>query len=505
MMSALTSAATAVKILFVVSLTAAFAGAHRLTTSLGATPLFAHAGALLYVGSPFVLTRVAVGHLSMVAVYAVLPWVYRILQRPSRSISKTTAALWGLGLLGFYGGLIALTLLVAGMVGERQAGRPVALSALAGRAVITQVIWFVPGILVLADGVSLVGPAEFPSGLQGPISTLSVLAGGGFWQPVLQVGDGDPAVAFAGLVLAGLATYAVVARRNNRADAETNHLATIGPAALALLVVAWDALPGLRSGFEALASIPGGSVLREPQRLLVLYLIWAAPNAAVGAQHLAERFRQQSTSQHRAATALPFVLGLVLVAPGLWGVHDRFETSTAPEGWNTARELIAAEPGTTLILPWYRYLDIGSADNRRTLNPAIRGFGPEILLSSDLRLGSEGRETASKIEQQVEALLPALKSGDADGNALAGLGVRWIVVMHEADYQPYLRLLSEPQLSSRLVDIDIDLLHNDRWQASSTDNFGIVWWKRMLSLFAYLLLPVQTLFTASSRPGRDSI
>ncbi|HMC68686.1 MAG TPA: hypothetical protein VKJ07_05985, partial [Mycobacteriales bacterium] len=68
------------KVMIGLALAAAFAGAWRL---LPASTVATRLGAgLLYAASPFVLTRVAVGHWAVVVPLAVLPWALPVLLRP---------------------------------------------------------------------------------------------------------------------------------------------------------------------------------------------------------------------------------------------------------------------------------------------------------------------------------------------------------------------------------------------------------------------------------------
>src|SRR5207302_2099885 len=75
------------KVLLGASLVVAFAGASRLVPTIG---VVGRLGAgTLYAASPFVLTRVGVGHWTVVAAIAVLPWALPVLLRPADDLRRT--------------------------------------------------------------------------------------------------------------------------------------------------------------------------------------------------------------------------------------------------------------------------------------------------------------------------------------------------------------------------------------------------------------------------------
>ena len=86
------------KLLMIATIVLAFVGAHRLTTWMldetGASrsDATAYGAACLYALSPFLLTRIGVGHLMVALPMALLPWVLPILLRPADRLRLTFLA-----------------------------------------------------------------------------------------------------------------------------------------------------------------------------------------------------------------------------------------------------------------------------------------------------------------------------------------------------------------------------------------------------------------------------
>jgi hypothetical protein len=359
------------KAVIVAAFAVAFVGASRL---VGAAPLATRFGAgLLYALSPFTLTRLGSGQPAFLAALAVLPWALPRLLRPHDDVGATLLWAAALGCCGITGGLLAVPVVLVGLVaahGQRWA-------RVLGALLIGQLAWLVPALVVAATGATarLAPAASFATNAHGLGGVARVLAGHGFWQLGNQVGDpGGAFVAIIGVVL-GLLALAGAARL----DASWRAPAA-GLGALGLAVTLASALPGLRDVYADFADTTLGAPLRESQRFFVLFLVWMAPAAALGAQRLAG---DEPGALPGALSAAPAALAVILAAPGLWGIGGRLDPVAFPRAWNTSRTLIQSRPGTVLTLPWNEYLDLSFADGRRSLNPTPDFFGGDVLVSRD--------------------------------------------------------------------------------------------------------------------------
>jgi hypothetical protein len=438
------------KLLAAASLAGAFAGATRLVRD---RPLVTQVGAgLVYAASPWMLTRLGVGHLGLVLAAALLPFALPTLLDPTRCRARTF--LWSLAfaVVGLYGALLAVPLVVAGLVGRplrRAASTLVAFAA-------PHLMWLLPGVIVFLGGVQPASAHSFrPTGESAP-DAVRLLAGHGFWQSLYQVGSeqGWVAVGIGGALL-GLA---LLGHRDLPSVMRTR---LAGVAAVGIGVPFAARMPGLQSAFDWLSGAAPGLALREPQRLLVLYLLWLAPAAALGAGRVAAGLRGWYSG---AMAAAPAVLALILTAPGLWGVQGTLQPVAIPESWEQARAHVRAEPGTVLALPWHRYFDLGAAEGRRVLNPMPYYLGGDVLASADPELPGGEQEVLDPRHRRAEEIIEAMRRGEPPSDRLAELGVRWVVVLHDVDWWSYRRGLdADEDLEHVVGDGDLDLYRVTTW------------------------------------------
>ncbi len=405
------------KLFAVAALAVAFAGASRLASGVP-LPLRWAAGAI-YAAGPFATTRLAVGHLFVLASMAVLPFALPTLLRPTRDLRRTWLWSTALALTGVLGGVFAVALVAAGSV--RRGRRGLVATAV---GVAAQAPWLVPGALVYAQGSQIASASPFRPDADGVDGFLALASGHGFWQDGFQVGWGSPLVGAGAAV--GIGALAWFGHRRLRHDLP--RLATVALACLGVVVAsAIDALDPLT---DALFRLPGGGAVREVQRILPLFLVWAAPAAAVGAHELGARKRRRGSDLSRVAAV---VIGLVLLAPGTWGAGGRIDPVPLPDDWVDVREIVRDRPGTVVALPWFQYLDLDVAGGRRVLNPLPLWLGGDVIAASDPRIPGleEVRERNDPREEAVAALVAANLGGVAVSGSLAELGVRWVVVLDD--------------------------------------------------------------------------
>jgi hypothetical protein len=415
--------ATAGKLLLGACVMGSFAGAWRLAS---ATPLACRVGAgVLYALGPFTLTRLGVGHWGVLAAMAVLPWALPHLLRPGHDLRRTL--LWGaaLGATGITGGLYGAVVVATGLVCDRGRRAPGVVAAFA----VGQLPWLVPGFIVLVSGPKLAQPTSFITSADGLLGPLRLVVGRGFWREVNQVG-GDGGVGV--LVLAaGLAVVAVTGARD-LPPAWSKRAAVV--AWLGFVASLASAVPGVSALYAAFTETALGGALREGQRMLPLFLVWLAPAVAAGTAQFARPLSRRTSG---VALALPAAAGLALATPGLWGVNGSLEPVSFPPGWSEARAQVSRAPGTVLALPWYAYMDLGFASGRRVYNPVPDYLGGDVLVPSDLGLESPSEEQVDPRERQAGDIARRLRLGEPQSTALARLGVRWVVLLHEVDWRRY--------------------------------------------------------------------
>lgn len=451
------SAPAVIKAFSVLSVAAATAGASRLAPNRH-LPMVLATG-LLYGVSPWLLTRMAVGHLTMVGVAAILPWVLPHLLQPARDLRRTFLAAAALGLMGIFGGICGGLLIGAGLVSSR--GRSAV--RVGGVFLASQLPWLTSGLVVVGRGVDVVDSSAFPSEAGLWLGPFRLGAGHGFWQTPFQVGGEGAATAAAGAVLLGLAI--VGSRDIERRFSWFRSLRWI--AIVSFVGIVADGTSGTDNIVEWLTSNPVGATLREPQRLALFIALWIAGAATAGSVRVLRKAKALDPAQ---AFGLPLALALALAAPGMWGLGGQLNGHKIPSGWATAKSLIDADPGPVIGLPWARYLNLGFADNRRVLNPLGRFLHGDVVLSSDIGLGAGSAETTDDREAAVSAQLNSLLEGRSVADELAAEGFRWVVLLHEASWRSYATLDADPGATLRYGDNNIDLYELSAWTAQNDED-----------------------------------
>ncbi len=459
---------TAGKLLMVAVIVIGFVGMHRFTTGrygdrtarLRHAELAGYGAAFLFVLNPFFLTRLAVGHLMIALPMALLPWVLPTLLRPGDNLKRTFIAAVALGFAGHYGGAITFLVVAVGLVATR--GRRG--SKVVAATVLAQLPWLVPGIIVYAEGASIVDSTPFATYIEGIEGVGQLAAGHGFWQPLYQVGwPGGWPVAVVGALLAGLAVAGTPALPTGL------RRPLVALAAIGFLAAVASATPGLSDLYVTISRNPVGSVVREGQRLLPLYLVWMAPAAALGARRIASRVVTDADAVWRGAvaavmTVVPIVAALWLASSGLWGLDSRLRPIDLPPEYLQMRQMIEEQPGTVVGLPWHQYYNLEVDGIRRVLNPLPLYLGGDVLVSSDPELREEDRrERSDPRERQMDAILADAKNFQPVADRMRSLGVRWVVLLHEIDWLKYPGLTTDPGLRLALHAPALDLYEVRDW------------------------------------------
>ena len=446
-----------VKVLILVGLTVAFAGMYRLVDRPG---LVGVGAAALYAFSPFLLTRVAVGHLMILWAMALLPWALPDLIEPHRSLRRDLWWAAAIGISGIYGGLVCGFVLAAGLIATR--GRRLVGVVLV--YLVAQLPWLAP-VLVVGWNGSIVDGSAFATPVRGVSGVGALLAGQGFWNGFFQIGKDHGGVAavlgFAVLALAVIGTPELP--RPLRTP-------LVGLAALGLFITVGLSVPGLEDVGSWFTRTMIGGPFREPQRFLVLYLLWAAPAAALGAGRLARSLRGAPAA---TLSVVPLAIVVLLAGPAWWGFDDQLRPATFPQEWAQAKAAVDAEPGTMVAFPWYQYFSFDVADNRLVLSVAPFYFGGDVVISSDPNITAEPRrERSDPREEQIQRLATAARQGATVSDGLAAMGVRWLLLQREVNWYQYTGVLEDPGLDLVVSGPSLDLYRVRDWAGAVTTPDG---------------------------------
>ncbi len=466
------------KVLMLVLLVLTWVGMMRLTARLADHTVTGevrrwvlHSAGALYALSPFVLTRVAVGHFNVTLPHAVLPWVLPVLLRPGRRLSSTFLAAFALGLAGHFGGSVAIVVVAVGVVSGFVAGERDRWWQALVVAVAAQSAWLVPGLVVSAtNDVQMAGGAAFPTDAASMPGLLRLSAGGGFWNTYYQVAGRGTLLAIAGLVLL---VFAIVGTRAI-ATPWRGPLLAIG--FIGWFVAAASAIPGLDGVWVWTNDHLLGGVWREGHRLLTLHLVWLAPAASLGALRLYRACIAKPAAVWFAGPAAiaPLAIAVALALPGVWGIGGQLHADAEPDSWSEARATIDDDPGTVLALPWYQYfnLSISGGRVRRVLNPLPLYLGGDVVASSDNGLQEGVKETGDPREPTAAAIVGELRDGAPIAEQLGDLGVRWVVLLKTVHLEDYVTLADDPGLRPVIDADDLALYEVVDWPGSARTASG---------------------------------
>jgi hypothetical protein len=433
-------------------------GAHKLAQDrVGQWP--AYIAGLLYAVNPFTYTRLMAGQYLFLVVYALLPWFVRALvrvlerPRPRRGIALVVWA-WVIGAVSIHAvGFMAL--LAAVVVGAWSWGRWRAvwrkagwcLLAVAGAWLVASAYWIVPLVAGHSDaartiaGVGSDQLAAYASGGGGAGAggagvALNVAALQGFWADsagryVLPSSTGALFwTAWAALMMLVLAGGWRAWRRRDRVGLA---LAAAGLIAWVLAIgVAWAPVGWISR--PLINYLPFYRGYREPQKWAAVLALAYAYLAAGGLTALRERLRG---TYRDAATVAAALLPFIMVPMLLWGAAGQLRSAQYPASWAGLNQRLGAlPPGGIVMLPWHQYLALDFA-GRTVANPAPQYFDRPLITSHDPELLSVvPSQPESSRAVQDDVLAGRYFITDA-GTRLAHYGVRYVVLLKQADWHDY--------------------------------------------------------------------
>lgn len=459
------------KVVLVGTLVVAGAGAWRLVP--GAGWLGPCAASTLYLWNPFVVERLGIGHWPLLMTYAALPWIYLSARGWATGRRGMPAlVLWmAFASLSPVGGVIAalFALLCAALPAEAAVRR---LGWTGAAAAALNAPWIVAGVLhgsnALSDPSAVTAFAAQGEGALPPALTLLGL--GGIWNAEVVPVSRTEWPGVAALVVVGALSVAGIAswrRRTSRSD----RVALVAAGLLGLLLALAGALVPAVVGW-LVAHVPGAGLVRDGSRFIALLAPLEATLFGLGVARVVAATPSRTWGV-MVGTAL--ILSPVSLMPdAALGLSGRLEAVSYPAEYEQAERALSSrleegKSGDLLLLPFTPFRVPQWNDQRRTLDPLGR-YLPANYLSSDVLVVS-GRAIPGEDPraEQVMRIL-GIREGAGLERALGELGIRWVVVDHEAE-----RALgpSAQDLSTRLEDATIlhdrDLLTLWELPADDTD------------------------------------
>ena len=134
--------------------------------------------------------------------------------------------------------------------------------------------------------------------------------------------------------------------------------------------------------------------------------------------------------------AVVLVLVPVGLAPTLaWGAAGRLGTADYPPSWDQVQAVTAADPdpGAILVLPWHAYVPFGWNDDHPVRQPAPFWFSRDVVSSTSLELGPVALPHEHPWSRLADPFVTGPPDPDGAAERLAAMGVRYVVLQHEAD------------------------------------------------------------------------
>lgn len=453
-----------VKAFLVSSIVLAWLGMKRWATILGVRrPVDAGA---LYALSPFLLTRLGIGHLGLSLAVALLPWVAPVLLRPTNDLRRTFLCASILGVCGYQGGFLAVSFVfVASLLDASSARRKLGAFAV---TFLAQVPWLVPSIFVILSTRFRPASGAFFAVETGanPLGILSLSSGHGYWNQVFQVGEAGWIATICGALLLGLA---IKGSKKIRDDFR-KPLVVVGVGSW--FVAALSSIPWFADWYGALTGNAVTGLARDPHRLLVGHIFWVLPAACLGLDQLAQAARANIRVQ-QVIRVIPLAVVLMVSSPGIWGLDGNLDAQPVPNSWQDVREIIDLNPGTTVALPWALYLnqELPGGSNRRVLNPMKFFLSGDVITSSDTGLGFRNQESGDRRETVLEKAIGGSQNAAAElSPTLELLGVRWLVVQMTSPLARNYDFLVDDEGLELIVDAaEIRLFRVRSWPAASAN------------------------------------
>lgn len=416
----------------VVLLGALAAGGYGLTRLLPRDQALARVvAATAYTWNPLVVERLVIGHWPLLLGYAVAPWLVLAVREWHRTDRVPSRLWWLLPLASLSASTGVLSgVLVLALAARRRTRRWTQLAVL---GVVANAPWLVSGLLHASTaGSDPAAPAVFALQDEGEVpGPLAALTLGGIWNSQVVPESRTGVTGWIALVV--LTGVAVVGLGRLRSTLSARlWWGLVGCWVLGWLLATATWLDAELLG--ALAAAPGGGLLRDGARGLVLCAPVLCLALGTGASRVVEAFPAPARLGARVgAVALPIAL-----LPGVaWGAGGRLEAVAYPDDFAAARTALRAADlgGEVLVLPFSSYRAPSWNSGRPVLDPTGRYLGVDVVSSDRLVVGERVLRGEDPRVPRVEALLED-PSARMSSEAWRGLGVGAAVVSRDAGATP---------------------------------------------------------------------
>jgi hypothetical protein len=424
-------------------------------------------GALFYAVNPFTHQRLISGQLYLMLGYALLPFaVAAVVDLVSRASMKNgaRAATWSAGLLlvSPHIGVVAAVLAIVGCAVATGSwfdrGRAVSLIGVGTLGV--GAFWILPSLERSASAsTSLADLQVFASQPRGWGSLVYSSLLHGFWRNEFHGPlESQPALFLAAAVVLGACIVVGLRRLSPRREVLFLTIAAGG----ALILSVSTSLPPMRAVSRwAFSEFRGLHLFREPNKWLVVVCLVYAIGIGGGVQSLLKPVR----ARIRMFLTVLFA-GLIALAtyPMLWGFGGRVVPSDIPGALLDVRSKLET-PGRTLFLPWHEFMPYAFAQGRTIGDIAPYLFGSEVISSdSDDFLHRAAGDELDPRNAYLRILIEQRGLMRRFGALIAPLGIRYVVLVHTADFRAYGFLERQRDLTPVSRGDHVSIYENRSWK-----------------------------------------
>jgi len=502
-------------------------GAHRLLPGNGPGKYFS---GLLYMINPFVYVRFLAGQWGLLAAYALIPFAVKafidLMQRGGKkdaikvAVFSTMVGIMTIQAL-FLLFLVYLILFFAKLIkGRRQWGKSAQLGKIAGISAAVflalNLYWLVPFFTGGGLAINQIGRQDLLFFSPKPTSELGIMfdiaSMYGFWRGGhIYAQDLWPLWWLPFIFILFLAVYGFVCHYRGATSWVVLSFGVVGVMGFLLAVGAASELTS--PPFDWLwQHLPFFRGFRDSQKFVALLCLVYAYLGGLGVNELVNGMRRRGKMVPRLGmTAL---IAVALITPAaycftMFGFHGQIGVTDYPREWYEVNEYLNQDKDdfNVLFLPWHQFMDYSWLPNRdkRLGEPAPQFFDKPIITGDNIEVPGIYSQSTNPVSKYAEFLLNNASNVNNLGELLAPLNVKYVILVHEADYRLYDFLYQQEDLAVELERPGITLFKNEHAVARSYEVDTVVYIK---SLDQYLELSgeqdvTEHLYILGSGPSSD--
>ena len=474
-------------------------GTYRLLGLAGVGEWGKYYAGFLYAVNPFIYTRLLAGQWWVCLGYALTPlalWSFNVfLREPSfRTSSLCVLFTSFVGIVYPQGLLLLLGLyVVTGIMNVMYAPRGVAnikkkvkfAVPAAGLFFLVNCYWLIP--LLTAEGTLY---HQITDGDRLQFAATSVTARGllfdiasmhGFWRSgYVYAVELLPLWNIWFLILLFLAVLGATVHAFRSADPREGQEEAYGRYQSAALCVMWGATLFLAAGAASDVLKPGYEWLwshvellkgfRDSQKFVGVICLAYAFLGGLGV-HRVEEFLNRSAAVSRKILARVLLVLLVSVpfvyTFTIFGFYNQLGSTDYPEGWYQAKEYFDQDTDQyrILFLPWHWFMDYEWLPNKskRLMSPGASFFSQQVIHSDDHELPGAPSQSTNPASHYIDFLLKNRNDIRNVGELLGPLGVKYIVLVPEVDFDQYRFLYEQEDIVQELSNEEITVFRNEAY------------------------------------------